>query len=189
MIKNVIFIIFFSIFLLGCSNKNERALEKCSDNIFMQSYAEDILKKDFTYQSLEKNREELSKASKKYFSELDRYKQIKGYNSDQNLRKLTKKWRRDETDKNWKELKNYQKEIGYADDEERKRLTDIWYASTKKLDKKYRELKEYKEVKSKEIFSTMKFDDKISIDNYYKIYQQCEIELKKTPTAFLKKWS
>ena len=155
----------------------------------MQSYAEDILKNDFTYQALEKKREELSKASKKYWSKLDQYKEAKGYNSDPKLGKLSRKWKRDRIDKNWKELKKYQKEIGYTDDEERKRLTDKWYTSRKELDKKYTELKEYKEVKSKETFSTIKFDNKISINNYYKVYQQCEMELKKTPTAFLKKWS
>lgn len=188
MMKKIISIIFLACLLLSCSNKKEKALENCSDSIFVQSYPEDILKDDRAYQILEKEKEELNKSRKIYWNDLQKHKKEKGYSSDLKLSKLIKKWSRDKTDENWKELKIYQKEIGYDNDEERIRLTNIWYSSERELDKKYIELKEYKAVKSKKIFKIVKFDNKISINNYYKIYKECETELAKTPTAFLKKW-
>ena len=188
MIKKKIFIIFLSYLLFSCSNKKELALQNCSDNIYVQSYPEDILKDDVAYQILDKDRLELFKKRNKYWGELGEHEKRKGYSSDPKLRQLKQKWIKDKIDENWRELKNYQKEIGYDDDEERKRLSDMWLSSRKELDKKYTELNEYKTAKSKEIFIIIKFDSKIRINNYYKIYQNCERELKITPTAFLKKW-
>ena len=184
------------LFITGCSNKKESALENCADNNFLEKkkYQKYLVEDEegtglfSTYASLENEWKKIDKKGDKYWDELKKHEKEKGYTTDKTLNKLNRKWHSDKTDENWMNLKNYEAEIGYASDEERKRLNDLWYSSRKQRDKKREEIKEYLKIKSKEILSEIKFDNKININSYYEIYKKCEIELEQTSTAFLKRW-
>ena len=125
--KNFLVIPFLCLLLFSCSNKKETALENCADNNFLekkkyQKYlVEDKEGKFFsTYASLEREWTKIDKKGDKYWDELKKYENEKGYSTDKTLNKLKRKWRSDKTDENWKNLKIYEGQIGYADDEERK---------------------------------------------------------------------
>ncbi len=192
--KKLLVIPFLCILLFSCSNKKETALENCADNNFLekkknQKYLVEDKEGKFFLASLERELIKIDKKGDKYWDELKKYENEKGYSTDKTLNNLKYKWHSDKTDENWKNLKIYEGQIGYADDEERKRLNDLWYSSRRQKDNKIAEIKKYLETKSKEILKEIKFDNKININLYYEIYKKCEIELEQTSTAFLKRWS
>ena len=196
--KNLLVIFLLCLLLFSCSNNKESALENCADTNYLEKkkYQKYLVEDKEgsglfiagSYGSLKKELIEIKKEYKEYRDELKKYENEKGYSADKTLNRLNRKWHSDKTDENWTNLKNYEAEIGYASDEERKRLSDLWYSKVIQENNKTEEIKKYLKIKSQEILSEMKFDNKIKMDPYYDIYKKCEIELKQTSTAFLKRW-
>jgi len=192
MIKNFLYILFFSLFLMSCSkNKQDAALENCANSNFISDYDNQIFIIKFSggmFEKLEKEYQTIEKNHSILWNDMQSYEEKMGYSTDSNLTKLENNWHENKSDKNWKLLNDYRDQIGYSNDTELNRLRKLWSESYDLKKNKLNQLINYRKTASKEFFDQIDFKKKIEFKNYYLEYQKCELQFENTPNSFLKRW-